>query len=78
VASITLKQQDSQDTPASGDSKIYIKTDGKAYLKDATGAETLVGGGAVPGTHAASHKGDGADAIAAATTSVAGLLPAAD
>jgi hypothetical protein len=30
-------------TPNSGDAALYIKSDNKAYIKDSTGAETLVG-----------------------------------
>jgi len=38
-------------TPNSGDAALYIKSDNKAYIKDSTGAEVIVGGtGTIAGT----------------------------
>lgn len=76
---ITIKEEDTQTTPASGYNKLYPKTDGKWHFKDDTGTEkTLANSDDAPASHAATHKGDGADAIAVATTSVAGLMSASD
>jgi len=75
---IVLEQSDTQAAPATGDTAIYVKTDGNVYKKDSSGTEEPIAEGSAPGTHADTHKGGGSDEIDAATTSVAGLMSGTD
>ena len=46
---LTFVENDTHTTPASGKNKIYFKTDGNLYKKDALDVESLIGGGGVSG-----------------------------
>ena len=42
MGKILLNEGAAPDTPSSGKAAVYVKTDGKAYVKDDTGAETVM------------------------------------
>lgn len=47
---LDLVQQGTPSNPDAGRNKVYAKSDGKAYILDSAGAETLVGPGTAPTT----------------------------
>ena len=75
---IVFEHQDTQDSPASGATAVYVKTDGKVYKKNSAGTESGIADAVAPVAHAASHANGGADLIATATGSADGIMCCAD
>lgn len=71
---IVFEHQDAQDTPPSGSTAVYVKTDGEVYKKDSAGTESGIAEAATPLAHAATHVTGGTDILAEASDSVAGLM----
>ncbi len=75
---LVFEHQDTQDSPASGATAIYVKTDGAVYKKDSDGNESGIAEASAPLAHVETHLVGGDDALPESSASVPGLLCCSD